>query len=135
AGFLALCSQTAGTNPTPHPIPAGPPPTMTTSAGICGRSTPSMGLRKISISFSFEFQVGCDANRPRVHELLSSRFVPGIDWLRPFSHLRTFQDFFFQRFKPGLSSKGQSKGNCRLSFQFKQRASCLLEEMTKLASG
>src|SRR5271170_2265322 len=33
-------------------MPAGPPPTMTTSAGICGRSTPSMGLRKISIEHS-----------------------------------------------------------------------------------
>ena len=27
-------------------MPAGPPPTMTTSAGICGRSTPSIGFGK-----------------------------------------------------------------------------------------
>ena len=29
--------------------PAGPPPTMVTSDSICGRSTPSRGLRKVSI--------------------------------------------------------------------------------------
>jgi hypothetical protein len=32
-----------------HAMPAGPPPTMTTSAGICGRSIPSMDLRKINL--------------------------------------------------------------------------------------
>src|SRR5215471_21129870 len=30
-------------------IPAGPPPTITTSAGICGRSIPSIGFRKIRL--------------------------------------------------------------------------------------
>jgi len=59
----------------------------------------------------------------------------GIDSLRPFSHLRTSQDSFFQLFKLGLSKKAQINGNCRLSFQFKQRAPCLAEEVTKLASG
>jgi hypothetical protein len=46
-----------------------------------------------------------------------------------------FGGFFFQLFKLGLSQKVQINGTCQLSFQFKQRASCLAEEMTKLASG
>jgi hypothetical protein len=59
----------------------------------------------------------------------------GIDSLRRFRHLRTSEDFFFQLFKLGLSKKVQINGNCQLSFRFKQPASCLAEEMTKLASG
>jgi len=46
-----------------------------------------------------------------------------------------FGGFFFPLFKLGLSQKVQINGTCQLSFQFKQRASCLAEEMTKLASG
>src|ERR1700758_5581986 len=34
-------------------MPAGPPPTITTSAGICGRPTPSIGFLKTSIENLF----------------------------------------------------------------------------------
>src|SRR5216683_5350812 len=48
-------------------IPAGPPPTMTTSASIWGRSMPTRGFRKISIqrwatnSFLHGFARGCES--------------------------------------------------------------------------
>src|SRR5215831_2369243 len=45
-GFAELCSSINCERRRAHAIPAGPPPTITTSAGICGRSIPSSGLRK-----------------------------------------------------------------------------------------
>src|SRR5580692_8443976 len=49
SGCAALCWSMSCDKRNAQAIPAGPPPTMTTSAGICGRSTPSTGLRKISM--------------------------------------------------------------------------------------
>src|SRR5205807_7578517 len=51
-----------------HAIPAGPPPTITTSAGIWGRSTPSIGLRKTSIEKSFATDLH---GSPRIRHLLA----------------------------------------------------------------
>src|SRR4051812_22760749 len=49
SGFFALCASMSCESRSAHAIPAGPPPTITTSASICGRSTPSSGLRKTNI--------------------------------------------------------------------------------------
>src|SRR5579884_4216238 len=46
-----------------HAIPAGPPPTMTTSASICGRSTLGSGVRKVIWLIEF--------SRPMSKKLLS----------------------------------------------------------------
>src|SRR5215469_10061419 len=46
SGCALLCASISCERRKAHAIPAGPPPTMTTSAGICGRSMPSRGLRK-----------------------------------------------------------------------------------------
>src|SRR5688572_31607235 len=56
---LALWSSMSCESRSAQASPAGPPPTMTTSASICGRSMSSSGLRKTSMQFrvsSFEFQ-------------------------------------------------------------------------------
>src|SRR5467141_2154732 len=50
--FLTLCASMSCDQRRAHAMPAGPPPTMTTSAGIFGRSMPSSGLRKTSIQDS-----------------------------------------------------------------------------------
>src|ERR1051325_852071 len=49
SGCAALWASISCESRNAHAIPAGPPPTITTSAGIWGRSMPSSGLRKISI--------------------------------------------------------------------------------------
>src|ERR1700757_5099552 len=49
AGCSELCASINCERRRAQAMPAGPPPTITTSAGICGRSTPSIGLRKTSI--------------------------------------------------------------------------------------
>src|SRR5689334_24448633 len=49
SGWLALCASISCESRRAHDMPAGPPPTMTTSASICGRVTLGRGLRKISI--------------------------------------------------------------------------------------
>src|SRR5271165_1275139 len=56
SGWAALCASINCASRSAQAMPAGPPPTMTTSAGICGRSTPSRGLRKISISGSQDWE-------------------------------------------------------------------------------
>src|SRR5207245_3512200 len=120
SGCCVLCASISWERRSAHAMPAGPPPTMTTSAGICGRSTPSMGLRKISISFEFqvsEFQVWCEASATaRPLTALLQFYAPGIDSLRSFSHPRTSEDFFFQLFKLGLSKKVQINGQLPAEF-------------------
>src|SRR5579864_4433769 len=54
SGLAELCPSISCESRSAQAIPAGPPPTMTTSAGICGREIFSGGLRKI---ISFEFPV------------------------------------------------------------------------------
>src|SRR5271156_3401213 len=76
-----------------HAIPAGPPPTMTTSAGICGRSTPSMGLRKISIG-GYETSF---ARRSHIFALVLS-----VLRTRPDSEV---EELFFYRFQLQLCSQ------------------------------
>src|SRR5690349_1449068 len=57
SGYFELCSSMSCARRRAQASPAGPPPTMTTSASICGRSILGRGLRKINIQFrvsSFE---------------------------------------------------------------------------------
>src|SRR5205085_2643884 len=49
SGFFWLCSSISCERRSAQASPAGPPPTMTTSASICGRSMPGIGLRKMII--------------------------------------------------------------------------------------
>src|ERR1022692_634202 len=58
SGCCALCSSISCERRRAQAIPAGPPPTMTTSAGISGCSTLGRGLRKINIwHFAFGSQL------------------------------------------------------------------------------
>ena len=57
-GCFALCSSTSCDSRKAHAMPAGPPPTMTTSASITGRSTSGSGLRN-TIMKSFLKIRGC----------------------------------------------------------------------------
>src|SRR5579875_1003393 len=52
SGWCALCSSMSCARRSAQAIPAGPPPMMTTSASICGRSMPSRGLRKVIIKLA-----------------------------------------------------------------------------------
>src|SRR5580704_4495496 len=47
SGWFALYSSINCESRNAQAMPAGPPPMMTTSASICGRSIPSIGLRKV----------------------------------------------------------------------------------------
>src|SRR5579859_5501083 len=49
-------------------IPAGPPPTMTTSASICGRSIPSIGRRKWIMALAWK-----PASGPRLLDFFGQR--------------------------------------------------------------
>src|SRR5574341_2259543 len=49
SGWAALCWSMSWERRRAQARPAGPPPTMTTSASISGRSMPSRGLRKTNI--------------------------------------------------------------------------------------
>src|SRR6185437_7638321 len=50
SGWLALCASMSCERRRAQAMPAGPPPTMTTSASIWGRVTFGSGLRKMSIN-------------------------------------------------------------------------------------
>src|ERR1700730_11728120 len=74
SGWAALCASINCASRSAQAIPAGPPPTITTSAGIWGRSTPSTGLRKINIPplvvFAWQgppFAIRHDADREANH--------------------------------------------------------------------
>src|ERR1700690_254440 len=49
SGWRALCASINCDSRSAQAMPAGPPPTITTSAGISGCSTLGRGLRKISM--------------------------------------------------------------------------------------
>src|ERR1700760_3657646 len=51
---LALWASMSCDRRSAQAIPAGPPPTMTTSASICGRSIPSIGRRKWIMAFDWK---------------------------------------------------------------------------------
>src|SRR5436190_23167703 len=54
SGLAVLCASMNCESRRAQAIPAGPPPTMTTSAGIAGRSTLVGGLRKVSMENQFQ---------------------------------------------------------------------------------
>src|SRR5215813_1433171 len=57
SGFFWLCSSMSWESRKAQAMPAGPPPTMTTSASICGRSILGRGVLKIIMKTRLRFSL------------------------------------------------------------------------------
>ena len=93
-------------------IPADPPPTMTTSAGMCGREMLSGALRKVIISF--EFQV---SSFEKIERLFFSDLYR-ID--KTIQQPPDFGTLLLDSLEPGLRDKMQIQGDLQLGFQLQQ---------------
>src|SRR5215472_822796 len=103
SGCFALCSSMSCDNRRAHAIPAGPPPTMVTSASITGCSTPVIGFRKTIIKDGFpptssqSSRTGLRFHRLRLGILLGaqefrSRWVTGLNQKEQCSEQLTSHD-------------------------------------------
>src|SRR5947209_11746443 len=106
SGLLELCSSMSCESRNAHAIPAGPPPTMTTSAGICGWLIFSGCLRKINIgglnASRFHFQ-GKPALKSLTLRLLHffSKNRDNIEQIPDHGYIRNFKDRGFVVFING----------------------------------
>src|ERR1700722_3098586 len=92
SGWAALCTSMSWASRSAQAMPAGPPPTITTSADIWGRSIPSIGLRKISIGFEFQVSNFECPDEPTGFPVRSRPVLRNpIDSMTPFNSPRTFK--------------------------------------------
>src|SRR5581483_5027603 len=77
SGFRELCWSMSCDKRRAQASPAGPPPMMTTSASMCGRSMPERGVRKVIISEEVSrFHVSSFTGRSQLDRFQSFVLVP-----------------------------------------------------------